>query len=258
MKKLLAGMMLILLLAACGSTQKLTIFSEDADRLVLQSGTDGTSVTLTDETTIANITEEITSLTYEAKKSEAYTGWSYRLQWFAGDQMIDEITLLNEKVVDDGMQCYEVTDGSLDLEYLAVILTQAQKEALPEVKVDYATDEVLSRYESYEEYTMEGEENNVRTLFTAEKTVTNVRLYSIALEEVTEEGNLTFRAEQELYALNQLTGEKPFVAEVPFYGTIPNIGIVYTTEKGVEKQFALTMSGKDGSIFLMKSSILTE
>ena len=69
---------------------------------------------------------------------------------------------------------------------------------------------------------------------------------------------MTFRAEQELYALNQLTGEKPFVAEVPFYGTIPNIGIVYTTEKGVEKQFALTMSGKDGSIFLMKSSILTE
>ena len=100
MKKLLAGMMLILLLAACGSTQKLTIFSEDADRLVLQSGTDGTSVTLTDEATITNITEEITSLTYEAKKSEAYTGWSYRLQWFAGDQMIDEITLLNEKVVE--------------------------------------------------------------------------------------------------------------------------------------------------------------
>lgn len=115
------------------------------------------------------------------------------------------------------------------------------------VTVDYAQGD----YANYTivEFDVTGEEPQVRVLFTASAAVTDFKVLSLTCEDIDENGNISFSV-QERYSQPELTPESPLVVGMEFFGSIPNNGISYVDTDGVEKRFAVNMSGEDGSLYL--------
>ena len=95
-------------------------------------------------------------------------------------------------------------------------------------------------------------ESAVKVVFSAESTV---RLLSIAMQDIDENGIFTFSAE-ELYSQPELTPERPLEAGLVFLGDIPNNGISFTDADGNVKYCAVDMSGMDGSLVLWEITVI--
>ena len=115
------------------------------------------------------------------------------------------------------------------------------------VTVDYAQGD----YANYTivEFDVTGEESQVRVLFTASAAVTDFKVLSLTCENVDDDGNISFSV-QERYTQPELTPDCSLVVGMEFFGSIPNNGISYVDTDGVEKRFAVNMSGEDGSLYL--------
>lgn len=115
------------------------------------------------------------------------------------------------------------------------------------VTVDYAQGD----YANYTivEFDVTGEESQVRVLFTASAAVTDFKVLSLTCENVDDDGNISFSV-QERYTQPELTPDCSLVVGMEFFGSIPNNGISYVDTDGVEKRFAVDMSGEDGSLYL--------
>ena len=118
MKKGLCGLVLlaVLLLVACG--EEITIAVDDTASIELQSGMTGESITITDADTIAQITDNATSLRYRYIGEPDSSGWSYRIKWLdADDNVIGELFPHGWHAVwNDGY--YEVSSGTIDEDLL--------------------------------------------------------------------------------------------------------------------------------------------
>ena len=88
----------------------------------------------------------------------------------------------------------------------------------------------------------------VQIVFTTDRTVRNVRILSL-FAGADDEGNLQFE-QSVLHRQSTLTPDRPLVVATTFYGDLPNNGIAYTDADGAEKQFAVEISGEDGSLGL--------
>lgn len=122
MKKGLCPFVLLalLLLAACGET--ITIAAEDVASIELQSGMTGDSVTITDADTIAQITDNATSLRYRYIGDPDSSGWSYWIKWLDADgNVIGEMFPHGWHVVWNDSY-YEVSGGTIDEDLLAELL----------------------------------------------------------------------------------------------------------------------------------------
>lgn len=98
-------------------------------------------------------------------------------------------------------------------------------------------------------------ESAVKVVFSAESTVSDFRLLSIAMQDIDENGIFTFSAE-ELYSQPELTPERPLEAGLVFLGDIPNNGISFTDADGNVKYCAVDMSGMDGSLVLWEITVI--
>lgn len=98
-------------------------------------------------------------------------------------------------------------------------------------------------------------ESAVKVVFSAESTVSDFRLLSIAMQDIDENGIFTFSAE-ELYSQPELTPERPLEAGLVFLGDIPNNGISFTDADGNVKYFSVDMSGMDGSLVLWEITVI--
>lgn len=115
------------------------------------------------------------------------------------------------------------------------------------VSVDYATDELINKYDTVEGFEDEGYQ---KIIFTTNIAVKNFKFIEISYKD--EDMNIKFFENKVLYSLDELLPEKPFVVTWMEQGTIPNRGVTFEDESGTTRYFYLTMSGKDGSILLVE------
>lgn len=123
------------------------------------------------------------------------------------------------------------------------------------VDADYATEELLSRYVSFDEFALQPDEYAQRILISTNALVKDFSFVDISFSEADEQ-EILFIENEELYSLNELTPEHPLVVWVSFPGTIPSKAITFTDEIGRTRSFAIVASGKDGSILLSEIRLL--
>ena len=129
-------------------------------------------------------------------------------------------------------------------------------ESLP-VKAQYLEDvPELGEHDTFSQTDgTEVSESAVKVVFSAESTVSDFRLLSIAMQDIDENGIFTF-SDEELYSQPELTPGRPLEADLVFLGDIPNNGISFTDADGNVKYFSVDMSGMDGSLILWEISVI--
>lgn len=135
---------------------------------------------------------------------------------------------------------------STEPQFTAEAATHEPQLAETTVHAEYAEGAVDTEHD---EYMVGDEESRTMLLFTAEKTVTDFKVLALSSFDFDENGNTSFSTET-VYEQSELTPDRPLLAGLVFLGDIPNNGISYVDENGVEKRYAVDMSGRDGSLFL--------
>lgn len=118
------------------------------------------------------------------------------------------------------------------------------------LRVDYATDELLSKYDSFEEFVEFKDEDYQKIVFTTNITVKDFKFIEVAYKE--EDSNISFFENKVLYSLDELSPEKPFIVTWMEQGAIPHRGISFVDETNTTRYFYIAMSGKDGSLLLVE------
>ena len=118
------------------------------------------------------------------------------------------------------------------------------------ITVNYAGDVIIPESAKVFEFSAAGALQPVQTVFTASRTVADLKVLALTYEDIDEDGNITFSVE-ELMTIPEFTADSVLNASLEYIGTIPNNGISYTDpDAGKTRRFAVNMSGKDGSLFL--------
>lgn len=127
---------------------------------------------------------------------------------------------------------------------------EVEDESVQEVRIQWA-EEGLVDYNEYDEFIADESEAQVRLLFSSKDEVKDFKVLEIAIENIDEEGRTDF-TRKELYSINPLKPDKPLVLGMTFYGTMPTYAISYENKAGDNKVYAITLSGKDGSLQLIE------
>ncbi len=117
-----------------------------------------------------------------------------------------------------------------------------------EISALYATDEVLSGYDSYEEFIEFDDTDYPKIVITTNVTLQNFAFIEVGYREEAE--SIVFYESNTLHSLSELSPEKPFVVTWMEQGVIPHRGVTYSDEYGTQKYYAISMSGEDGSLLL--------
>lgn len=104
---------------------------------------------------------------------------------------------------------------------------------------------------SEKEVVVNSGEGSTRLVFAADKPLKDFKILALEFEDFTEAGNISFKTE-DACVYGELAPGEPLVAEIVFYGDMPNNGISFVDENGKEHRFAINVSGKDGSLGLME------
>jgi len=100
--------------------------------------------------------------------------------------------------------------------------------------------------EEYVEYIADDSDDAMTTLaFRPNEDLENV---SFCLLGIDEDGN--WIQAEELYTIPELKTDSCFVAAICFYGDMTAYGISFTDEEGMERRFAVHLSGRNGSLLL--------
>lgn len=127
MKKLAALVLacaLMLLSAGCSSGKDgKTLNIPTAELIVLRCGNTLELVEITDAEDIRRITENFNSLQYEkGEPRENYTGWSYWLEWYNGDDPIESIVVMGPQRIEREEYFYSVSGGEVDTAFFDEML----------------------------------------------------------------------------------------------------------------------------------------
>ncbi len=126
--------------------------------------------------------------------------------------------------------------------------TQTTYDAKIQIRMQWAK-EVQADLSDYDTFIVDTTESQSKIVFSAGKRVKDFKVLALSMADVDEDGKIRFTV-KELYALDQLTPERPLVVGLTFYGDLPHYGISYVDENGITRQFAIQISGKDGSLLL--------
>lgn len=116
-----------------------------------------------------------------------------------------------------------------------------------QITVEYATDEILSSYDSFSEF-IESEEISQKIIFTTNVRVKKLSFIKVVYEE--KNGEFAFFDNGELHSLEDFSPEKPFLVSWMDFGAIPHRGISFVDENDMTRYFYLATSGEDGSLIL--------
>ena len=100
----------------------------------------------------------------------------------------------------------------------------------------------------YDAFVADDGEYAVKIVYASNTIVTDVRVLSLAMTDY-KDGKPVFD-ETELYRQEQLAPDCPLIVTLVFAGDLPTNGISYVDVKGDTQRFALSQSGKDGSLIL--------
>lgn len=118
------------------------------------------------------------------------------------------------------------------------------------VSVDYMTDELLSKYDSFAEFIEFEDESSQKIIFTTNIAVKNFKFIEVGYKD--KDVNVTFFENKVLYSLEELSPAKPFAAIWMERGTVPHRGISFIDETDTARYFYIAMSGEDGSLLLVE------
>ena len=102
---------------------------------------------------------------------------------------------------------------------------------------------------AYDIFIADEAEYAVDVVFTTDSTVQDFRVYALTLDEITDDGYVSFFFE-ELYFQEELTPEKGLAVKMSLPETIPFYGITYVDGSGATRTFSVNLSGFDGSVYL--------
>ena len=115
----------------------------------------------------------------------------------------------------------------------------------PAVQACWAED-VLDGISDYHEVSVSTAEPLARVLLSCEYAVKDFKVLGI---EASMSSSLSFFTE-ELYALDELSPDRPLLLNMTFYGLLPYYGVSYVDDSGETISYSINMSGKDGSVIL--------
>ena len=115
----------------------------------------------------------------------------------------------------------------------------------PAVQAHWA-ENVLVGLSDYHEVSVSTAEPLARVLLSCEYAVKDFKVLGI---EASMSSSLSFFTE-ELYALDELSPDRPLLLNMTFYGLLPYYGVSYVDDSGETISYSINMSGKDGSVIL--------
>ena len=115
----------------------------------------------------------------------------------------------------------------------------------PAVQAHWA-ENVLVGLSDYHEVSVSTAEPLARVLLSCEYAVKDFKVLGI---EASMSSSLSFFTE-ELYALDELSPDRPLLLNMTFYGLLPYYGVSYVNGSGETISYSINMSGKDGSVIL--------
>lgn len=140
---------------------------------------------------------------------------------------------------------WDLYNGETEEAEKAHTLQRIRQAFEPAVQAHWAED-VLAGLSDYHEVSVSMAEPLARVLLSCEYAVKDFKVLGI---EASMSSSLSFFTE-ELYALDELTPERPLLLNMTFYGLLPYYGVSYVDDSGETISYSINMSGKDGSVIL--------
>ena len=124
---LLAVLLLLTLTACAARSPKMQL--DGVTRIELQGGTTGAVVEITAPDEVAALARTFAELKHLRTESSANaTGWSYRLRFYAGTELREDVAILGSQRLSRGGYFYDITAGEIDFAYLDTLLEGARNE----------------------------------------------------------------------------------------------------------------------------------
>jgi hypothetical protein len=111
-------------------------------------------------------------------------------------------------------------------------------------------DEALKGALDHETFVATKGQPQIEVAICANSTVRNVKVLQLDFVSVDDNGKVSFNS-TELFRKATLEPRYPLVIAITFFENIPQYGVSYEDESGRVHRFAITQSGKDGSLELM-------
>ena len=140
---------------------------------------------------------------------------------------------------------WDLYNGETEEAEKAHTLQRIRQAFEPAVQAHWAED-VLAGLSDYHEVSVSTAEPLARVLLSCEYAVKDFKVLGI---EASMSSSLSFSTE-ELYALDELSPDRPLLLNMTFYGLLPYYGVSYVDDSGETISYSINMSGKDGSVIL--------
>ena len=140
---------------------------------------------------------------------------------------------------------WDLYNGETEEAEKAHTLQRIRQAFEPAVQAHWAED-VLAGLSDYHEFSVSTAEPLARVLLSCEYAVKDFKVLGI---EASMSSSLSFFTE-ELYALDELSPDRPLLLNMTFYGLLPYYGVSYVNGSGETISYSINMSGKDGSVIL--------
>ena len=140
---------------------------------------------------------------------------------------------------------WDLYNGETEETEKAHTLQRIRQAFEPAVQARWAED-VLDGISDYHEVSVSTAEPLARVLLSCEYAVKDFKVLGI---EASMSSSLSFFTE-ELYALDELSPDRPLLLNMTFYGLLPYYGVSYVNGSGETISYSINMSGKDGSVIL--------
>ena len=141
---------------------------------------------------------------------------------------------------------WDLYNGETEETEKAHTLQRIRQAFEPAVQAHWAED-VLAGLSDYHEVSVSTAEPLARVLLSCEYAVKDFKVLGIEASPMS--SSLSFFTE-ELYALDELSPDRPLLLNMTFYGLLPYYGVSYVDDSGGTISYSINMSGEDGSVIL--------
>ncbi|MDO5062113.1 MAG: hypothetical protein Q4D77_02975 [Peptostreptococcaceae bacterium] len=160
-----------------------------------------------------------------------------------GDFTIEDATELDQEQFNTEVE--KIVDQIVAIDYIPFSDHKLGPHALIEIRP--SSQEELDYLADYDSFGTEDPDRAERITFYTSEHLNEFKLLDLEDGNIDKDGNFTFK-EKVAYEMEVLDANRPFIAGVSFFGTIPNNGFSYVDEDGKERKFMIVESGLDGSI----------
>jgi hypothetical protein len=199
------------------------------------------------ETTLPPVTEPVLETTAPVETTEpAFREYTHRIEdpetmIYAGPAFLSGAVAMVEEagtytIVEEALDRDGNTWGRLKSGAGWICLTEP---ALAPIYADYAAES----FNAYHAYWSDETDYITAIGFTPAEKLTNVRFGLLDWFETE-----SWQMAEELYTMDEIDPDHAFLAQVVFWGDMTTYGISFTDADGAERHFAVSISGKDGSL----------